>query len=114
MAEKKPAAAADTKNKSINKSTLLQVLSEGSGVGKKEIMAVFNELNKVVKKEVGKKGPGVFNLFGLVKIYRVSKPATKATTKANPFKPGEMMTVKAKPARSVVKVKALKDAKAAL
>ena len=36
------------------------------------------------------------------------------TTKANPFKPGEMMTVKAKPARSVVKVKALKDAKAAL
>ena len=41
MAEKKAAAAADNKAKSMNKSTLLEELAKGSGVGKKEVSAVF-------------------------------------------------------------------------
>jgi hypothetical protein len=39
------------------------------------------------------------------------KPATEAATRPNPFKPGEMMDVKAKPARRVVKVRPLKNLK---
>ena len=109
---KKPST--DGKPKSINKSTLLDQLATGSGLSKKDVAAVFAALNKVVQGQVGKKGPGVLNVFGLVKVYRVSKPATKEATKPNPFKPGEMMTVKARPARTVIKVKALKDLKAAL
>jgi len=46
-----------------------------------------------------------------LKITVITKPATKATQRANPFKPGEMMTVKAKPARKVVKIRALKALK---
>ena len=106
--------AANGKAKSINKSELLNEISQTSGVAKKEVSAVFAALNDVVKRQSGKKGPGVMNIFGLVKVYKVSKPATKATTKPNPFKPGEMMTVKAKPARTVIKTKPLKDLKAAL
>ena len=35
-----------------------------------------------------------------------------ADTKANPFKPGEMMEVKAKPAKTVLKIRPLKALKA--
>ena len=73
--------------------------------------AVFDEFANLVKTDLGKKGPGVFTVPGLLKIKRVSKPATKTRTIPNPFKPGEMMTVKGKPARNVVKAQALKSLK---
>ena len=56
-------------------------------------------------------GPGIFVLPGLLKISRVSKPARKAGKKPNPFKPGEMMEVKARAAYNVVKVRPLKKLK---
>src|SRR5438067_11168056 len=106
MAEKKADGA-----KPKNKSTILDEIATGTGLTRKQVSSVFDELTKVIKGEVGKKGPGVMNVFGLVKVYRVSKPATKAHTKENPFKKGEMMTVKAKPARTVIKVRPLKELK---
>jgi hypothetical protein len=39
------------------------------------------------------------------------KPAVKAHTRPDPFNPGQMMQVKAKPARKVVKVRPLKGLK---
>jgi hypothetical protein len=53
----------------------------------------------------------VFVVPGMMKITAIHKPATKATQKPNPFKPGEMMEVKAKPARTVIKVRPLKGLK---
>jgi hypothetical protein len=47
-----------------------------------------------------------------MKVNAIYKPATKSTTKPNPFKPGEMMEVKAKPARTVLKIRPLKALKA--
>jgi hypothetical protein len=48
----------------------------------------------------------------LVKIRVVHKPATPARKGVpNPFKPGELMDVPAKPARRQVKVQALKALK---
>jgi len=86
--------------KGLTKSQLLAELAEGTSLAKTQ-----------VKREIGKKGSGTFTLPGLLKIVTVHKPATKAGQKPNPFKPGEMMEVKAKPARRVVKVRPLKALK---
>src|SRR5205085_2387768 len=106
MAEKK----ADAGAKPMNKSAIMDEIAKETDLTRKQVSAVFDSLTSIIKNQVGgKKGPGVINVFGLVKVYRVHKPATKAGTKPNPFKKGEMMAVKAKPARSVIKVRPLKE-----
>ena len=97
--------------KARTKSETYQSIAEATGLSRKEIAAVFDHLAQLVKADMGKKGPGVFTLPGLLKIKRVNKPATKTRTIPNPFKHGEMMTVKGKPARNVVKAQALKSLK---
>ena len=94
-----------------SKTEVLNAIAEGTGLSRKDVANVFVQLSELIGKEIGKKGPGAFSLPGLLKIQVVRKPATKATTRANPFKPGEMMVVKAKPARNVVKIRALKSLK---
>ena len=102
---------AETKTKAATKSAIYQELSEKTGLSKKQVDSVFVALSDVIKNELGKKGPGVFTVPGLLKLKRITKPATKAGTRPNPFKPGEMMDVKAKPARNVVKAQPLKSLK---
>jgi nucleoid DNA-binding protein len=97
--------------KSMNKSALLTEIANATGLTRKQVTGVFDSLTEILKREVGKKGTGVLNVMRLVKVYVVKKPAQPAGTRPNPFKPGEMMTVKAKPARSVIKVRPLKDLK---
>jgi hypothetical protein len=54
----------------------------------------------------------MFSLPGLLKMVVVKKPARKAKKGVpNPFRPGELMDVAAKPASKVVKVRALKALK---
>ncbi|MBL9001639.1 MAG: HU family DNA-binding protein [Phycisphaerae bacterium] len=97
------------------KSELFGILAEHvPGVSKKQVAGVFEALGKVIAVDLAKPSPDkpkVFVVPGMMKISAIHKPATKATQKANPFKPGEMMTVKAKPARTVVKVRPLKALK---
>jgi len=96
------------------KSELFQVLADQTGLARKQVAGVFEALTKVMSVDLAKpspSGPKVFVVPGLMKVQSIHKPATKATTKANPFKPGEMMTVKAKPSRTVVKVRPLKGLK---
>jgi nucleoid DNA-binding protein len=107
MANKKPTAA----NKPQGKSQTYADLAEATGLTKKQVSELFDALGNLIQRELGKKGPGVFTVPGLLKLKRVSKPATKATMKPNPFKPGEMMEVKAKPARNLVKAQPLKSLK---
>jgi nucleoid DNA-binding protein len=94
--------------KALTKSETFQHLATATGLTRKQVTAVFEELNKLIKKELRKKEPGVFTIPGLLKARRVDKPATKGGTKPNPFKPGEMMTVKPRKARKVVKLRPLK------
>ena len=94
-----------------SKTEVLNVLAETTGLSRKDIANVFVQLSDLIGKEIGKKGPGMFSVPGLMKITVVRKPATKAMTKPNPFKPGEMMLQKAKAARNVVKIRALKALK---
>ncbi len=94
-----------------SKSETYQTLAAATGLSRKQVASVFEHLADLIKQDLGKKGVGVFTLPGLLKIKRITKPATKERTAPNPFKPGEMMTVKAKPARNVVKALALKNLK---
>ena len=104
-------AKAKATGKPRTKSELYTGLSESTGLTKKQVASVFEDLAGLIKKDLGSRGPGVFSLPGLVKLKRVVKPATKARMGINPFTKEEMM-FKAKPARKVVKaqpLKALKD-----
>ena len=72
--------------------------------------SVFDALSGLIEQNVGKKGPGVFAVPGLMKITVIQKPATKARKGINPFTKQEQM-FKAKPARKVIKVRPLKALK---
>jgi Bacterial DNA-binding protein len=108
MADNKKAATA---GKPQSKSQTYADLADKTGLSRKQVAQFFDALGNLIQRELGKKGPGVFTVPGLLKLKRITKPATKATTKPNPFKPGEMMEVKAKPARNLVKAQALKNLK---
>jgi nucleoid DNA-binding protein len=106
-----PKAASASAAKPATKADIYNTLSEKTGLSKKEIASVFSAMSDLIAKELGKKGPGLFILPGLLKLKVVRKPATKAKQGINPFTK-EPMTIKAKPARNVVKavpMKTLKD-----
>lgn len=103
--------AANKSAKAPNKSQIFMEIAEKTDLSRKQVAAVFEELGNVIRQNLGKKGPGTFVVPGLMKINVIKKPASKAGTRPNPFKPGEMMEVKAKPARNVVKVRPLKSLK---
>ncbi len=105
----KPAAPAPKAPapKSATKAEIFAALAEKTGVSKKHVVSVFDALGELVAKELGKKGPGVFVVPGLLKLRVVRKPATKAKQGINPFTK-EPMTIKAKPARNVVKAVPMK------
>jgi nucleoid DNA-binding protein len=99
------------KAKPATKSAMFQDLSTRTGLPRKQVATVVDELVNYIKREIGKKGPGVFTLPGLLKVKRVEKPATKERQGRNP-QTGEIMTIQAKPKRTVVKalpLKALKE-----
>ena len=89
------------------KSEILKSISENTELTKKEVTAVFDEMAAMIQKDLKKNGPGVFTIPGLAKVKVARKPATKARKGTNPFT-GEEMMFKAKPARNVVKMTALK------
>ena len=95
--------------KPATKSETYQVLAEATGLKRKDVANVFDALQNFIKKEL--KSKGQYTLPGLSKVIVVNKPATKGGTRPNPFAPGEMMTVKPKPARKIIKVRALKNLK---
>lgn len=92
------------------KSTLYSELSERTGLTRKEIASVFDNLGDIVEGHVKRNGAGTFTMPGMLKVKVVKKPATKARKGINPFT-GEPTVFKAKPARNVVKVLPLKALK---
>jgi len=85
-------------------------LADNLGMTRKQVSGVFDCLTSMVAQDL-KNGPEIFTFPGLAKITVVRKPATKARKGINPFT-GEEMMFKAKPARNVVKLRALKNLKA--
>jgi nucleoid DNA-binding protein len=99
--------AANKAAKSVSKSELFQSLAEATGLTRKQVASVFDELTNAIRRDVGKKGSGVIAIPGLIKIKRVHKPATKARQGRNPAT-GEPIMIAPKPARTVVKAQPLK------
>jgi nucleoid DNA-binding protein len=103
-----------TKTKSItaryNKTQILDAVAGATDLSRKQVGAVLEELGNVIEGHVKKKAVGEFVLPGLLKINTVRKPATKARKGINPFTKEEQM-FKAKPAKTVVKIRPLKKLK---
>lgn len=114
-AKKTPAKAAPAKALSTKqtKSQIVAAVAEQTGLSKKDVGAVFGAVAGLIAGHMSKKGSGEFTIPDSgVKIRRVKKPATKARKMISPFT-GQEITVKAKPARNVIKVTALKGLKEA-
>lgn len=107
----RPIIALKAVTKPRTKSDILNSLAGATGLSRKEISNVMGSLQEMIGMDVGKKGPGLFIMPGMMKIMRHTKPATKARRGVNPFT-GEEMMFKAKPARNVIKVRPLKALKA--
>jgi nucleoid DNA-binding protein len=96
--------------KPATKSEILTKISETTTLSRKQVASVFDALAAEIKFAVGKKGPGVFAVPGLMKIIVKIKPAQKAKMAMNPFTKVEEMR-KAKPASKVIRVRPLKALK---
>lgn len=114
---KKVAAAAPVKKltavkEKFTKTQLINELVEKTELSKKDVSSVLDELGDIIERHVKKRAVGEFTLPGLLKIKTVKKPAQKARKNVpNPFKPGELMDVAAKPASTKIKVLPLKKLK---
>lgn len=98
--------------KALTKSELMANIAQDCDLSKKQVAMVFESLATNVKKSLASSGPGSFVIPGLLKIEKKKVPARPAKKGVpNPFKPGELMDIKAKPASTKVKVRALKGLK---
>ncbi|MDM3870074.1 HU family DNA-binding protein [Porticoccus sp. W117] len=115
-AKKAPAKAAAPARKvtavkaRYTKTQILTEIADNTGLSKKEVGAVLDELGVVIERHIKKRAVGEFSLPGLLKIKTVKKPARKARKGINPFT-GEETTFAARPASTAVKVLALKKLK---
>ncbi|MBD3652838.1 HU family DNA-binding protein [Kangiella sp.] len=94
----------------FTKTQILNEISAQTGLTKKDVSAVLDELGVVIERHIKKRAVGEFTLPGLLKISTVKKPAVKARKGINPFT-GEETIFKAKPASVAVKVRPLKKLK---
>ena len=106
------AKAAAKPKKSMTKSELLNAIASDCDLTRRQVSEVMESLETHISKSLGRRGPGMFTLPGLVKIEKKKVPARKARKNVpNPFKPGEMMDIPAKPASTKIKVRPLKNLK---
>lgn len=111
----KPAPAAKVKalkalQERYTKTDILNRISEVTELNRKDVVAVFAELENIIEAHIKKRAVGEFTLPGLMKIVTVKKPAVKARKGINPFT-GEETMFKAKPASVAVKIRPLKKLK---
>jgi len=104
----KKAIARPKVTNSFTRSATLSHIADSTGITKKDVSTVVDALKGVVEAHV--KAGKIFTLPGVLKVKVTRKPATKARKGVNPFTGQEMM-FKAKPARNVVKIQALKSLK---
>ena len=94
------------------KTAILAELADKTELSKKQVQSVLDELSDLIQRHVKKGSGGEFTMPGLLKIKTVIKPARKARKGVpNPFKPGELMDIAAKPKSTKIKVLPLKGLK---
>ncbi|MES9943867.1 MAG: DNA-binding protein [gamma proteobacterium symbiont of Ctena orbiculata] len=113
VAAKKVAAAPRLKAIATKqtKTQIISAIAEDTGLTKKEVSSVFGALDSLITRHMQRRGSGEITIPDTgVKVRRVIKPRTKARMGRNPAT-GEAIKIAAKPAKTVVKVTALKALK---
>ncbi len=96
------------------KQQIISDIAEDTGLGKKEVAAVFAALGTKIVQHMKPRGSGDFTIPDTgIKVRRVVKPKTKARMGRNPFT-GEEIKIPAKPSRKVIRLSALKALKESL
>jgi len=96
----------------MTKSQMFSEIAESTELTRRQVASVFEELESIIQRHIKKGAVGQCVVPGLMKIKTVKKPAQKARKNVpNPFRPGELMDVKAKPATTKVNVLPLKKLK---
>ncbi len=93
-------------DKMRTKGQIMGQIAEKTGLTRKQVVSVFDAMTSMLTQDL-KSGPKMFNLVGLAKVTVQHKPATKSRKGINPFT-GQETVFKARPARNVVKIRALK------
>jgi nucleoid DNA-binding protein len=114
-AAKAKAAAAAKKagpaiKEKLTKTQIISSISESTGLSRKDVNAVMDEMHSLMERSLSKRAIGEFIVPGIMKITTVKKPARKARKGINPFT-GEETVFKAKPASVAVKIRPLKRLK---
>jgi nucleoid DNA-binding protein len=111
---KKKAAPAPKKatpiTEKLTKSQIVASLAESTGLSKKQVGSVMDEIHTLMERSIKKRAVGEFTVPGILKITTVNKPARKARKGINPFTGAETV-FKAKPASIAVKIRPLKKLK---
>lgn len=94
----------------MTKTEMYTAIAEQVDLPKKKVGEVLDALGDIIHGHIKRNAAGICTVPGLMKIKVVRKPATRARKGINPFT-GEPTVFKAKPARNVVKVLALKKLK---
>jgi nucleoid DNA-binding protein len=95
----------------MTKTQILTAIAEETGLPRKDVAAVFTSMSTLITRHVQKRGSGEFSVPDCgIKVRRVIKPRTKARMGRNPAT-GEEIKIAAKPAKTVVKLTALKALK---
>ena len=101
----------ETANKPMTKTQLVDAISTETNLTRTQVQDVLESLSGQISRGLNK--CAVFTLPGLIKIEKKHVPARPAKTGVpNPFKPGELMDVAAKPASTKIAVRPLKNLKA--
>ena len=98
-------------SKPRSKSDVYSTIAQHAGIHRRDVAAVFHAMAAMIKADLSKNGSGIFSVPGMMRITVKRKPATKERQGVNPFTK-EPMTIKAKPARNVVRVRPLRALKA--
>lgn len=72
-------------DKRLTKGQIITELSDKSGVSKKDVQSLLNELLSLVERELGEQGPGEFSVPDLVKFKVKVVPAKEAYVGKDPF-----------------------------
>lgn len=97
------------KPRAMSKGAFFQTIAERTEMKRKQVAALFEVVSEIVESGL-KHRPNNITIPGLVRIKVVHKKATKRRKGINPFTK-EPTIFKAKPARDVVKVRAVKALK---
>ncbi len=100
--------------KQRTKGEIFRTIAEHTGLGRKDVAGVFDVMSRLMAADLAKPSKDknkVFVVPGLMKVVAQYKPPQAERPGKNPFT-GEMITIKAKPASTKIRIRALKQLKA--